>query len=114
MGRPIWASLVAQRLQCLPAMWETWVQSLGREGRKWQPTPVFLPGESHGQRSLGSSGIMDPSPWGRKESDTTDWLHFHFQIYGDTNHRSGLRGNVCGVDFSGTISRLIRSRVSND
>ena len=32
--------------------------------RKWQPTPVFLPGESHGQRSL-----VGYSPWGRKESD---------------------------------------------
>ena len=39
--------------------------------RKWQPTPVFLPGESHGQRSL-----VGYSPWGRKESDTTEWLHF--------------------------------------
>ena len=39
----------------LPAMQETWVPSLGWEaplGRGWQPTPVFLPGESHGQRSL--------------------------------------------------------------
>ena len=34
--------------------------------RKWQPTPVFLPGESHGQRSL-----VDYSPWGRKELYTT-------------------------------------------
>ena len=34
--------------------------------RKWQPTPVFLPEESHGQRSLGGY-----SPWGRKEPDTT-------------------------------------------
>ena len=34
--------------------------------RPWQPTPVFLPGESHGQRSL-----VDYSPWGRKESDKT-------------------------------------------
>ena len=49
------ASLVAQRLKHLPAMWEIWVQSLGREDpwrRKWQPTPVFLPGKSHGWRSL--------------------------------------------------------------
>ena len=39
----------------LPAMQETWVWSLGRKDplrRKWQPTPVFLPGESHGQRNL--------------------------------------------------------------
>ena len=35
--------------------------------RKWQPTPVFLPGESHGLRSLAGC-----SPWGRKESDTTE------------------------------------------
>ena len=33
----------------------------------WQPTPIFLPGESHGQKSL-----VGYSPWGRKESDTTE------------------------------------------
>ena len=50
-------------------MQETQVQSLGQEDplrRKWQPTPVFLPGESHGQRSL-----MGYSSWGHIESDTT-------------------------------------------
>ena len=41
--------------------------------RKWQPTPVLLPGKSHGQRIL-----VGYSPWGRKESDTTERLHFHF------------------------------------
>ena len=41
--------------------------------RKWQPSPVFLPGESHAQRSL-----MGYSPWGRKELDTTELLtHTH-------------------------------------
>ena len=40
--------------------------------RKWQPTPVFLPGESHGRRSL-----VGYSPWGHKESDTTRRLHSH-------------------------------------
>ena len=51
---------------------QTWLQSLGQEGpwrREWQPTPVFLPGEFHGQRNL-----VDYSPWGRKESDTTKQL----------------------------------------
>ena len=43
--------------------------------RKWQPTPVFLPGEFHGQRSPASY-----SPWGGKESDMTEWLHFHFHL----------------------------------
>ena len=38
--------------------------------RKWQSTPVLLPGKSHGQRSL-----VGYSPWGRKESDTTERLH---------------------------------------
>ena len=38
--------------------------------RKWQPTPVFLPGKSHGQRSLAG-------PWGHKESDTTGQLSTH-------------------------------------
>ena len=37
--------------------------------RKWQPTPIFLPEKSHGQRSL-----MDYSPWAHKELDRTEWL----------------------------------------
>ena len=44
-----WASLVAQMVKNLPTIWETWVRSLGWEDprrRAWQPTPVFLPGES--------------------------------------------------------------------
>ena len=59
----------------LPAMRETQVRSLGQEDpwrRKWQSTPVSLPGESHGWRSLGGY-----SPRGHKESDTTERLHFH-------------------------------------
>ena len=40
--------------------------------RKWQPTPVFLPGKSHGLRSLAGY-----SPWGHKELDVTDWLGTH-------------------------------------
>ena len=39
------------------------------------PTPVLLPGESHGRRSL-----VGCSPWGREESDTTEWLAFHFSL----------------------------------
>ena len=43
--------------------------------RQWHPTPVLLPGKSHGWRSL-----MGCSPWGREESDTTERLHFHFSL----------------------------------
>ena len=41
--------------------------------RQWHPTPVLLPGKSHGRRSL-----VGCSPWGREESDRTERLHFHF------------------------------------
>ena len=43
--------------------------------RQLHPTPVFLPGKSHGRRSL-----VGCSPWGRRESDTTEQLHFHFSL----------------------------------
>ena len=44
--------------------------------RQWHPTPVLLPGKSHGRSSLVGCG-----PWGRsEESDTTEQLHFHFSL----------------------------------
>ena len=43
--------------------------------RQWQPTPVLLPGESHGRGSL-----VGCSPWGHWESDTTERLHFQFSL----------------------------------
>ena len=43
--------------------------------RRWHPTPVLLPGKSHGRRSL-----VGCSPRGRWESDTTERLHFHFSL----------------------------------
>jgi len=78
--------LVAQMVKNLPALQETKVQSLGQEDlleNEGLPTPVFLPGEFHGQRRLA-----DYSPWGHRESDTTERLsvsilklkHFHFSI----------------------------------
>ena len=50
------------------AMWR------GRR-RQWHPTPVLLPGKSHGPKNL-----VGCSPCGRKESDTTERLHFHFSL----------------------------------
>ena len=43
--------------------------------RQWHPTPVLLPGKSHGWRRL-----VGCSPWDRKESDTTERLHVHFSL----------------------------------
>ena len=61
---------MAQSIKNLPVIQDTQVQSPSREDpwkREWQPTPVFLPRELHGQRSLVGS-----SPWGHKELDTTE------------------------------------------
>ena len=57
---------------------------LGREApwrREWQPTPVFLPGEVHGQRSL-----VGYSPWGCKESDRTERLTLSLSFLFDVKH----------------------------
>ena len=73
IGYPLqysWASLVAQMAKNQSAMPEIWVQSLGWEDpleKEMQPTPEFLSGESHEQRSLAGY-----SPWGRKESEVTE------------------------------------------
>ena len=64
-----WASLMAQMIKNPSVIQETPVQSLGPEDplrREWLPTLVFLPGESHGQRSLAGY-----SPWGCRELDMT-------------------------------------------
>ena len=74
-----WASLVAQRLsvclQCRRPGFDPWVRSILWR-RKWQPTPVLLPGESHGQRSL-----VGYSPQGRKESDTTEHVLSFYSFF---------------------------------
>ena len=55
-------------LQCDRPGFDPWVKRIPQR-REWQPTPIFLPGESHGQRSL-----VGYRPWSCKESDTTEWL----------------------------------------
>ena len=76
-----------------PAMQETWFDPcVGKIPwrRAWQPTPVFLPGKSHGQRSL-----VGYSPWGRKESDTTERLRTAriIETIQDETHRAkGVKG----------------------
>ena len=60
--------------QCRKCKFNPWVRKIPWR-RKWQPTPVLLPGKSHGLKSL-----VGYSPWGCKESDTTERLHFHFPL----------------------------------
>ena len=66
--------LVAQTVKRLPGMWRPWFNPwVGKIPwrRKWQPTAVLLPRKFHGWRSL-----VGYSPWGRKDSDRTEQLHF--------------------------------------
>ena len=55
--------------QCMRCSFDPWVGKIPWR-REWKPTPISLPGESHGQRSL-----VGDSPWGRKEWTTTVWLN---------------------------------------
>ena len=83
------------------------------------PTPVLLPGKSHGRRSLVGS-----SSWGREESDTTERLHFHFSLscigegngnqlqyscLGNPMNRGALQAAVYGVTQSWTRPKWLSS-----
>ena len=68
IGASLWLRWSRICLQCRRPWFDPWIRKIPWR-RKWPPTPVLLPGESHGQRSL--EGYR---PWGRQESDTTEWL----------------------------------------
>ena len=73
IGLPRWLSDKESACQCRRHQrcgFNPWVRKIPWR-RKWQSTPVFLPGESHGQKSL-----VSPSPLGCKELDTTERLTF--------------------------------------
>ena len=70
-----------------------WVRKISCR-RKGQPTPVFLTGKSHGRRSL-----VGYSPWAHKESDTTEWLHFHLMTLSVFN--------PCNVNNDKTCFRML-------
>ena len=78
----------------------------------WHPTPVLLPGKSHGQRSL-----VGCSPWGHWESGTTERLHFHFSVscIGEGNPRDGGAwwAAVYGVAQSWTRLKRLSSSSSS-
>ena len=93
-SKPGRASLVAQRVKHLPAMWETQVWSPGLMEimeiswrRKCQPTPVLLPGKFHGQRRLVSY-----SPWNHKESHTTEQFYLSNQEGSGCVYKEGTWG----------------------
>ena len=70
-----------------PAMQETWVQSLSQQDpleKEMPPTPVFLPGEFHGQKSL-----VGYSPWGRKEIEWATNIFSDFSTIMCSSHQVG-------------------------
>ena len=69
-----WRSGKEFAYQCRWGEFKPWVTKIPWR-RARQPTPVFWPGKLHGQKSL-----VGYSPWGCKESDTTDWLSLHTQV----------------------------------
>ena len=78
--------------------------------RQWHPTPVLLPGKSHGRRSL-----VGCSPWGCEESDTTEQFHFHFSMSctgegnGDPLHCSCLENPRDGGAWWAAIYEVAKS-----
>jgi len=77
MGLPRWLNGKETTCQCgrlRRCGFDPWVGTITWR-QKWPPSPVFLPGKSHGQRSL-----MGYSPWGCKESDMTERLIMHLSI----------------------------------
>ena len=84
--------------------------SLNRR-RQWHPTPVLLPGKSHGQRSQ-----VGCSPWGREESDTTERLPFHFHALEKetATHSSILAWRIPGTGEPGGLPSIGSDRVRHD
>ena len=75
------------------------------------PTPVLLPGKSHGQRSL-----VGCSPWGREMSDTTERLHFHFPALEKemATDSSVLAWRIPGTGEPGGLQSVGSHRVGHD
>ena len=79
--------------------------------RQWHPTPVLLPGKSHGWRNL-----VGCSPWDREESDRTERLHFHFHALEKemATHSSVLAWRISGTGEPGGLLSLGSHRVGHD
>ena len=89
---------------------------------QWHPTPVLMPGKSHGWRSL-----VGCSPWFCYKSDTTEWLHFHFSFFPPTftfhfhalekemaTHSSVLAWRIPGMWEPGGLPSMGSHRVRHD
>ena len=85
------------------------LSSLFHWRRQWHPTPVLLPGKSHGWKSL-----VGCSPWGRKESDTTEQLHFHALEKEMAPHSSVVGWRIPEMGEHGGLPSVGLHRVGHD
>ena len=69
-------SLVAQMVKRLPAVQEAWVWSLGQEDPLEKEMEKSTHSSTLAWKFRGLRNLVGYSPWGRKESDTTEWIHF--------------------------------------
>ena len=112
---PWWLRWERICLQCRRSGFDPWVGKIPWR-RKWQPTPIFLPGESHGQRSL-----MGYSSWAHKESDM-DWASNTFTLPSPTSPNGGrfpstptsFLGGRCFLPLSHNLSIITLSLPSRD
>ena len=98
--------------KCWRHSWEVMSITLSKvvfRRRQWHPTPVLVPGKSHGQRSL-----VGCSPWGRWESDTTERLHFHALEKEMATHSSVLAWRIPGMGKPGGLPSMGSHRVRHD
>ena len=119
-GAAFWLSLrvfLENILSCPLHQWLTYISSFTDYWRRqWHPTPVLLPGKSHGWRSL-----IGCSLWGLEESDMTEQLHFHFIDYRVPSTSlfpggSEVKASTCNAGDPGSITgsgRFPRERNGN-
>ena len=96
-----WLSWWLSGIECRRGRFDPWVRK-NLSGRKWQPTPVFLPGEFHRQRSLEGY-----SPW-----DRTEWLTFTFMLDNTYSSTSwvvilNIGGHLSGLEVFLPFSLLL-------
>ena len=89
-----WLSVKECACQSKRCRFDPWVRKIPWR-RKWQPTPVVLPGKSHGRRSL-----VGYNPWGRRESDTTERLYLLYFTF-------------CFIDYARAINCVNHNKLEN-